>query len=182
MNVLHSVGPLASTPPDWASVMTAIATAAAALIALAALLGAVYQLRQNAISTREALAHRYLARYNEASRIPYTAKMQEFMSLKGTTKEARIREWEAMSYQQQLETVNALNFWEELAGMYNRNQVDQAIVRDYFGTAALAFAALSAWFIEYQQGGSQKRAMQQLEVMCRDIRRHREKAGETVTL
>lgn len=78
-----------------------------------------------------------------------------------------------MTYADRLQTVHILNFWEELAGRYNRKQVDQEIVRDYFGAGACLVWDDGKWFATYQREKN-PRAMEQLEKMCADVRRHRQ--------
>jgi hypothetical protein len=161
------------TPPNWATKTSAIAAAVTALFALLAVLGAVFQLRQNRANARVARAHSYLERYNDLAQLESIVRMHAFVSLDGTSQAARIAEWQNKSHQEQLETVHALNFWEELAGMYNRNQVDRPIVRDYFGSAALDYWNLASWFAAYQRGIDSPTVLGELERMCEDIARHR---------
>jgi hypothetical protein len=59
--------------------------------------------------------------------------------------------------------------------MYNRNLVDQAIVREYFGSAALDYWAFIGWFVAYNRGVDNPKVFNQLEMMCDDIRRRRKK-------
>ena len=162
---------------DWASKITAWATLGAAAIALIALLGAIYQIRRLRASEREARTHAYVARYNDTSQIKFAVRMSMFVSLKDSSEEQRLEEWEQMTYKRRLLTVHYLNFWEELAGMYNAKLVERPLVRDYFGTAALNLWSRTNWFIVYLRG-SNERAMHELERMCEDIRDKRAKTAK----
>lgn len=162
-----------SSSPNWATQLTAWATFALAVLAILTLAGAIYQLRRNRLSEREARAHHYLARWNAVEEIPYTAKTWGFVAQKKSDQTAKLADWQAMSYKAKLETTHVMNFWEELAGMYNRNLVDCALVRDYFGSGALQFWDTSKWFIMSLRGDT-PRVMVELQLMCADIKRHRD--------
>ena len=81
-----------------------------------------------------------------------------------------------MPYEQKLDTVQGLNFWEELAGMYNRGLVDDEIVVDYFGAAALDVWSRSRWFVCHLRHDSPN-SMAQFEQMCKTVAQRRQAAG-----
>jgi hypothetical protein len=76
-----------------------------------------------------------------------------------------------MSFRERIDVLVVLNFWEEMAGMYNRELVDQQIIVDYFGDAAIAFWERSMWLAMYLRGpGPGKAIYNEWEKMCLDIK------------
>ncbi len=170
--------------PNWATIMGSIAAAVTALIAGVAAAGAFLGLRQNRARDRETRAHRYLERYNSPPEISSRTRVHDFFMSGPRTgrlgrrrwERARIGEWEGMTHAEKLDTVQGLNFWEELAGMYNLGLVDDEIVSEYFGTAALSIWAGTRWFVEYLRR-DQPATMEQFEKMC-DAVRERRRTGD----
>jgi hypothetical protein len=166
--------------PNWATILVALATLATAAIALVTARLALRSLRQNrenaaeaeAQNERHALqtrAHQYLERYNSQHHLEARARLIEFFTIKPEEERSRIARWEDMSYGEKLDTVRGLNFWEELAGMYNRKLVDREIIADYFGSEAVSIWNRVTWFVEYQRRTVNWGAMQQLRNMCKAI-------------
>jgi hypothetical protein len=169
-----------SSGSNIAGIVTAAAAAATAIIAGMAAVGAFKGITQNRVQDRQTRAHRYLERFNSPSELVSRTRLHDFYmsgppDTPGTQgarrrwERRRIAAWERMSHADKLSTVHGLNFWEELAGMYNRGLVDRPIVADYFGTAALSVWEGTQWFISYMRKG-QPSAWEQLEEMCRSIR------------
>jgi hypothetical protein len=166
---------------DWMEV-SAIAQIVTAGVAILAVLGAVVQLSQNRRIVRTTRAHRYLERYGNPREIPLVANLSDFLVADPAKRSASLARWKAMSTQERLEIIHGLNFWEELAGMYMRRLVDRAVVRDYFGSSALAYRARWRWFIDYQrtlQGSVE--LMKQFEIMCNEIEEGRRSATQRMT-
>jgi hypothetical protein len=159
---------MASTSPGWTSTAGAIAEGATAVIALLALLGTVRQLRQ----TR---AHEYLRRFNDPQLLAYMDKTQVAVIRQHVVADdIRVDVWEKMSFSDQLDALLYLNFWEEMASMYNRRLINRKIISDDLGGAALDYWQLAKWLIvhlrsQYKDDGFYG----ELEKMCRDIR-HRQ--------
>jgi hypothetical protein len=143
-----------------------IAESATALLALLALLGTVRQLRQ----TR---AHEYLRRFDEPGLLPYIEKTHAVIHMSGIPVATRIDRWEQMPFRERLDALLYLNFWEEMAGMYNRRLLNRRIISDYFGDAALDYWALSEWLALHMRNTDNGHVYRELEKMCRHIRRRR---------
>ncbi len=160
-----------SDVPNWTSKLGAIAEAATALIALFAFLGAVYQLLRTHKTTLETRAHQYLQRYDEPRLLPYIAKTHAVLT--GDEQiVARIANWDKMPFAEQLGALLFLNFWEELAGMYNRNLVDREIVAEWFGEAAVTYWQMAEWLVLHQREQlSEESIYDEWEEMCADIDR-----------
>ena len=140
----------ASDAANWTSKLGAIAEAATALIALFAFAGAIYQLRRTHKTTLETRAHQYLQRYDEPQLLPYISKTHAVLTGDGEAT-ARIATWDKMLFAEKLDALLFLNFWEELAGMYNRNLVDRKIVGEWFGEAAVAYWQMAEWLVLHQR-------------------------------
>lgn len=155
---------------DWTEI-AAIAQAASAAIAVFALLAVSFQLLQNRRQVRATRAYQYLERYSAPSEIVLNARFHEFIKVEPSAHDRERLRWESMSAEERsqviklmhdrrsahweslstakhFEILHALNFWEELAGMYRRRLVDRRIVRDYFASGALAYWDWAQWFIE----------------------------------
>jgi hypothetical protein len=162
---------VASNAPNWTSKLSAIAEAATALIALCAFAGAIYQLRRTHKTTLETRAHQYLQRYDEPHLLPYISKTHAVLTGDGEAT-ARIATWDEMSFAEQLDALLFLNFWEELAGMYNRNLVDRKIVAEWFGEAAVAYWQMAEWLVLHQRDQLPEESIyDEWEEMCADIKR-----------
>jgi hypothetical protein len=161
----------ASDAPTWTSKLGAIAEAATALIALFAFAGAIYQLRRTHKTTLETRAHQYLQRYDEPHLLPYIVKTHAVIG--GEAQHAdRIATWDEMSFAEQLDALLFLNFWEELAGMYNRKLVDREIVAEWFGDAAIAYWQMAEWLVLHQRDELPEDGIYiEWEKMCADIKR-----------
>ncbi|HVA19646.1 MAG TPA: hypothetical protein VMU55_05690 [Solirubrobacteraceae bacterium] len=156
----------ASEAPIWTSKVGAIAAGVTATVALLALLGTVRQLRQ----TR---AHHYLQRYDEPQLLPYIVKTHAVIKDDGTVS-TRIAKWDKMSFAEQLDVLLFLNFWEELASMYNRKLVDRKIVAEWFGDAAIAYWQMAEWLVLHQRKELPEDGIySEWETMCAHIKRRR---------
>jgi len=155
---------------EWPSRLTAIATAVGAFLAILALCGALYQLSQNRRVAREDRLYRYFSRQNATGEIEYEATVLDFLTLEGTPSSERIEVWEKHSKADQLKILHTLNFWEELAGMYNRNLVEKPVARDYWGETLLVYWDTAYWFISHLRK-TQEPFMCELETLCIDVRR-----------
>ena len=154
---------------DWTEV-AAIAQAAGVVVAICALIAVGIQLAQSRRHARATRAYQYLERYGDPSEIKLNAKLNKFIKAEPAEQAGRRARWEHMPVEERFEILHALNFWEELAGMYRRRLVDRRIVRDYFGSAAIAYWQWAQWFIVYQrekQGSD--RPMKDLEDMRSQI-------------
>jgi hypothetical protein len=167
---------IAAVAPIWSNEVAAIAEAITAFIAALAFGGAVYQLRQARRTTLETRAHEYLRRYGEPLLLPYLEKAhfaigRDWTALSPSELQVRIETWEQLSFRCRIDVLVVLNFWEELAGMYNRELVDQQIIVDYFGDAAIAFWERSMWLAVHLRGPSPGKAIyNEWEKMCLDIK------------
>jgi hypothetical protein len=94
--------------------------------------------------------------------------------------EQRTKEWEAMNYAEQARTVEGINFWEDLAGMYNRHPVDREIVDDYFGPEAEFIWQRVLWFVEYLRGAQDLDAMAEFQAMVVEVRNKRRAEGKQI--
>jgi hypothetical protein len=168
---------------DWATIVAAIGTVATAAIALGAAtvaLKGVKQSRLDAAATRtqsdehalQTRAHRYLERYNEDSQLGPRSRLHSFFMIPPDEQDERIEQWQAMGFPESLSTVQGLNFWEELSGMYNRNLVDRGIIDDYFGSEALYIWEGIQWFVKSQRKQAPN-AMLEMQRMCEGIERKR---------
>ncbi len=159
--------------PDWATKLTGIGAVAGAGIACIAAFIALGGFLQSRSQTRQARAHSYLERYNGDLHIEPRVRLHEFFTIRPDQEEERIGAWRDMTFKDKLLTVQELNFWEELSGMYNRKLVDRGIVDSYFGTEALETWAKIEWFVARQRT-LQCNAMKELEHMCKMIAERRE--------
>jgi hypothetical protein len=189
---------------DWTEI-AAIAQAGSAAIAVFALIGVWFQLLQNRRQARATRAYEYLERYSSPSEIGLNAQFHEFIKVEPSKldpqrahwdsmsaeersqalqqrQDAQCAKWENMCSEKRFEILHALNFWEELAGMYRRRLVDRRIVRDYFASGAIAYWDWAQWFIRYQRKkrGSE-RPMKDLEDLCARIDRGREAEARRMT-
>jgi hypothetical protein len=163
---------LAASGPNWGTLVGSFAEAATAIIALVAASIAFTGIKQNRAQARQALAHRYLERFNGPVEIASRTMLHDFYSVRPKQQCRQIAKWKRMSYREKLDTVQGLNFWEELGGMYNRGLIDREIVTDYFGAAALGLSESSRWFVDYLRRGNPK-IMEQFHAMCIDIEQRR---------
>jgi hypothetical protein len=158
---------------DWATKLTGIGAMAGAGIALVAALIALGGFLQSRAHARQARAHSYLERYNSDLHIEPRVRLHEFFTIGPDQEDERIAEWQNMTFEDKLLTVQELNFWEELSGMYNRKLLDRGIVDSYFGSEALETWGKIGWFVTYQRT-RQCNAMKELERMCKTITERRE--------
>ncbi|HTA96866.1 MAG TPA: hypothetical protein VK730_04395 [Solirubrobacteraceae bacterium] len=131
--------------------------------------------------TRQTRAIHYLERYNERGHIPARNRLYTFfLAHTATDQQQQIEAWNGMTYLEQVRAVEGLNFWEELAGMYNRNLVEREIIDDYFGPEAEFIWNRIFWFVTYQRETHDPDALRELESMLRRIRPSREAKGKQV--
>jgi hypothetical protein len=121
--------------------------------------------RAEALTTR---AHRYLERYGDPAELPHIVAFHAFMKIEPGREAAQLTRWRRMGLLNRLKILRFLNFWEELAGMYNRGLVDKGVVRDYFAAPALYYWKMSSWFIRYEQDRDPD-AMSQFRLMCEEF-------------
>lgn len=129
-----------------------------------ALLGAWYQLRQTRQATAQTRAHYYLQRYDDPQLIAFVEKAHYVIGKKRPVlsmdeAHARGEWWDMLSFRDQFEVQLVLNFWEEMAGMYNRELVDQKLIDEYFGDAALDFWSRSQWLVHHLRAQSPGQAL-----------------------
>jgi hypothetical protein len=178
--------------PDWAEKLTGLGTVAIAIIALFAAGTALHDAREarekdttkrddekeHALQER---AIRYLERYSATAMIVPRERLHRFIRADNdATRRLRIERWERMSFIENLRTIQALNFWEELGGMYNRQLVDREIVDDYFGPEAVHIWKQAYWFVEYERKEVDPEAMLDMEKMCLEVHRKRKAAGKPI--
>ncbi len=179
--LVKTPGIAVATTTNWTEV-AAIAQAASAVIAVLALLGVLIQLAQNRRHARAARAYQYLERYGAPSEIAINAKLHKFIKIDKSKEVAQCELWERMPTEERFEILHALNFWEELAGMYRRRLVDRAVVRDYFGDSAIAYWNWAEWFISYQREKQPSaELMEELQDMCSRIARGEAAAARRMT-
>lgn len=171
-----------SANPSWQSTVSALGEGATAVIALFALGGAVLQLWYTRKTTRETRAHQYLKRYDDPQLLPYIEKSHRFIGPRDVSGEVLVAEWDVMPFRDRLDAAVFPNFWEELAGMYNRKLVDRDIIDAYFGDAALDYWKRTTWLAEHMRANDDSRVStddpgiyQEWETMCATIRSRREK-------
>lgn len=177
--------------PSWTDVAIATATIATALTAAAA---AVIGLRgvkgnrddasaardQEERRARQTRAIHYLERYDAPSHVGARTRFYTLFLIDSLNENERIEAWDDMGYEEQVRAVEGLNFWEELAGMYNRNLVEREIIDDYFGPEAEFIWKRIFWFVEYLRNMQDRDAMLELQLMVRAIRLNREKKGKQI--
>jgi hypothetical protein len=152
----------------------AIGTVATAIVALCAFVGAIYQLYQTRRSTRETRALEFLRRYDDPDLVTSFEKAHIIVRTKGELsadeKRARSYWWDNLSYRDQFEVEIALNFWEEMATMYNRKLVDQKLIEEYFGESILDFWKKSKWLLMHIRKENEEQSVySELEDMHKDI-------------
>ncbi len=165
--------------PFWADEVTAIATAVTAFLAFWALVGAVWQLKDARTSTRETRAQDYLQRYDDPQLIPFVEKARFVIGPKReltvAERRARQRWWDHLSFRDQFEVQIALNFWEQMGGMYNRELVDQRLIEEYFGDAALDYWRRAEWLVHHIRDQSPGEAVyNEWDDMCEEILNRRQ--------
>lgn len=159
--------------PIWTYEFGTIAELITAGVAICAFCGAVVQLRQTRRTTLETRAHEYLRRYDAPRLLPYIDRAHTVVGSKEPSAQEtrfRLRAWERLSFRDRLDVLVMLNFWEELAGMYNRDLVDKKIIDEYFGDAALEFWKRSLWLqhhLQEQQAG--EAVYNEWQEMCCDL-------------
>jgi hypothetical protein len=62
-----------------------------------------------------------------------------------------------LSFRDQFDVEIALNFWEDMATMYNRKLVDQKLIDEYFGEAILDFWKKAESLLLYLQDQSKQK-------------------------
>ncbi len=146
---------------------------ATAVIAGLALVGAVVQITSARNANRRTAAFRYFERWSDPESLSYIAKMAEFLTV-GTEAEAEAkwREWEAktLDFEERLATLVFINFWEELAGLYNSRLVDRKVIREYLGGLIINYWELGSWFINRSRAEDSS-DLQQWEDMYWSVKR-----------
>jgi hypothetical protein len=146
---------------------------ATAVFAGVALFGAWYQLRQTRNTALETRTHEYMQRYGSPELVPYQTLAHPLIGaeLKPGDREARIAMWERMSFKKKQEVLIVMNFWEELASMYNRKLVDRTVIHEYFADVIYDFWEKSEWLRTYIQSKLEEgaRVYNEFEDMCRDL-------------
>lgn len=176
--------------PSWVPYAIGIGTALTAVVALITAIVGVTSFRQNHKDAVEkhkqehdhelqARALHYMERYDGRHHIVARARMDKFLMIEPPQQGKQVRKWEKMSFEQATLTVQGLNFWEELGGMYNRALVDKEIVDDYFGPEAEHIWKKIAWFVTYQRDKDPD-AMIEMQHMYEAIRRSRQAEGKLV--
>jgi hypothetical protein len=175
--------------PSWTDIVIAAGTTVTASTAVAAAfigLRGARGSRDDAAAarelderhTRQTRAIHYLERYNERAHVDARNRLHKFFLARPATDKQQLEAWTGMSYEERVRTVEGLNFWEELAGMYNRNLVEREIIDDYFGPEAEFIWNRIFWFVEYQRTAQDSDAMRELELMLMTIRPNREAEGK----
>jgi len=137
-----------------------------------ALVGAWLQLRLTRKTTLETRAHEYLERYSAPGLIDYRVKAHLLIGKETHPGQwaLLIEVWELMSFREKQEVLVVMNFWEELAGMYNRDLVDKKIIREYFGDVIRDFWKRSAWLRDHAQSQYPgDNVYNELDLMCKDL-------------
>ncbi len=176
--------------PSWVPYAIGIGTGLTALVALLTAIIGLTSLRQNhndAVKkykqerdhALQARALHYMERYDGRHHIDPRVRLDQFFMIEPSQQGERIETWEAMSFKQATLTVQGLNFWEELGGMYNRDLVDREITDDYFGPEAEHIWKRIAWFVTYQRSKDPD-AMIEMQHMCETIHRRRQAEGKLV--
>ncbi len=84
-----------------------------------------------------------------------------------------------MSFEEKQEVLIVMNFWEELASMYNRELVDRTVIHEYFADVIYDFWKKSEWLRTFIKSHLEEgaRVYNEFEEMCQDLakrdRRHR---------
>jgi hypothetical protein len=176
--------------PGWVPYAIAIGTCATAVIALFTAILGLRSIKQNHDDAArkhdqernhalQARALHYMERYNGRRHVGPRARLNAYFMIRPAQQEKRIETWEKMPYRETLLTVQGLNFWEELSGMYNRDLVDREIVDDYFGPEAEHIWKRISWFVTYQRNKDPD-AMIEMQEMCKTIRGRRQAEGKPV--
>ena len=175
------IAELTSTGTSWQSTVGALGEAATAFIAFVALGGALLQLLFTRRTTRETRAHEYLQRYDDPKLHPYIEKAHKFIGPREVSDDILVAEWDAMSFKDRLDAAVFPNFWEEMAGMYNRKLVDRDIIDAYFGDAAIAYWGRAKWLAEHMRATDDSHVnpddpgvYQEWETMCATIHSRRQ--------
>jgi hypothetical protein len=169
--------PLGAALGSWSEFATAV-------FAGVALFGAWFQLRQTRNTTLETRTHEYMQRYSSPQLIPYQTVAHPLIGaeLEPGDRQARIETWKGMPFEEKQEVLIVMNFWEELASMYNRKLVDRTVIHEYFTEAIYDFWEKSEWlrtFIksQHEEGA---RVYNEFEDMCRDLcKKDLERRGHT---
>jgi hypothetical protein len=162
---------------DWTDVVVALSAAAGALAATTALIYTGRQLqlgRRSAEAQRQAgreqLAYRYFERLMHPDMIPFTQRwvalskirtadpdtgwkipfLQRHLSLSKLSPEdpdTKWKSWRESPLEDRLMTLVVPNLLEELAGMYHRGLVDQAVTKDFLAGLIVAWWEQGEWFI-----------------------------------
>ncbi|MGA8364647.1 MAG: hypothetical protein WB709_09015 [Solirubrobacteraceae bacterium] len=169
MSCLARAIPLGDTLGSWSEFATAI-------FAGVALFGAWFQLRQTRNAGLETRTHEYMQRYSSPELIPYQTVAHPLIGAAldpsdPEARTARIEKWKGMSFEKKQEVMIVMNFWEELASMYNRKLVDRTIIHEYFAGVIYDFWEQSEWlrtFIksQYADGAG---VYNEFEEMHRDL-------------
>jgi hypothetical protein len=130
-----------SNSPNWAQ----IATAGVALLAVIVAIASILSVRS---ANRVTRALQYFERWSDTETLPFVTRTSQFLTVTTGEEDARWRAWKSMEYEDRLAVLVFINFWEELAFLYNRRLVDRYVIREYLGGLLVFYWEEGSWFIE----------------------------------
>ena len=155
---------------DWA----AVAQIALAIIALAALIAGIAQLKAARTSSRVEITYNYTERFSTLAR-DHLAAFYDLALIPGKTPSERLSTFLSWETDKQLDSLVVPNLIEEIAGMYNKNLLHKAIIREFFGVLACDLWQKNAWFIvEYRRHTDDQAFYRQWEKMLKSIGKAKE--------
>lgn len=163
-----------SNAPNWAQIATAA-------IALAALGGAFAQLGVSRRAHRRTVAYGYFERWSHGDAVKYHAKMVDV--LVNVPAEETQRRWEEFPhkpYEERLEAMLFMNFYEELGGLYNSRLVDRKVIRKYLGHAVVQYWERTSWYVDRARAAN-PRAFDQWKEMYDDVKEWRDRRDRPST-
>lgn len=117
---------------------------ALAVIALCALLGAIWQTSIARRSAREALTYNYFPRFAQAE---IRRSLAILLTLPEDSDEQRRARFNALTAEEQLEMLLAPNLCEELGGVYKHGMIAREVAKTSFGHTALLLWERAQWLV-----------------------------------
>ncbi len=153
-----------SSSSGWAQIAIAVVTTGAVIVA-------IVQIANFRSAAKRSAAFRYFERWSEAGALKFIAQTSAFLTVSDEgQKEDRWREWKTKELVERLQILLMINFWEELAGLYNARLVDQKVIRQYLGGICVELWELGEWFFERCQTENPL-ALLEWQAMYRNIKK-----------
>jgi hypothetical protein len=125
---------------------TALTTLTALVMALVGVAWQVSAARQHA---QKALSYNYFERWSSPEMLARREILGDHLAVGGRTADERWHEWEARNrpLAERLQILAVYGFFEELAGQYNRGELDHEATAEYLGRQAIELWEKSEWMI-----------------------------------